>query len=96
MLMRDFQLADADQISEILKVNDQYSFPGADGPEAVMRVEACGAGQFLVCGVKGKVVGVVRGNYDGSTAMTHHCLFLRAIRGKARLCYENPFQRADR
>jgi len=71
LLMRDFQLADADEIVEILMLNDQYSFPEVDGPEAMKRVTACSAAQFLVCEVKGKVVGVVRGNYDGSRAMIH-------------------------
>ena len=71
MLVSDFQLADADEILEILKLNDQYSFLGVDGPEAIKRVKACGAAQFPVCEVKGKVVGVVRGNYDGSRAMIH-------------------------
>jgi N-acetylglutamate synthase-like GNAT family acetyltransferase len=35
------------------------------------RVKSCRAAVFLVCEVDGKIVGVVRGNYDGSRAMIH-------------------------
>jgi ribosomal protein S18 acetylase RimI-like enzyme len=71
LFIRDFQLSDTDEILEILKLNDQYGFPEVDGPEAMKRVKACSAARFLVCEVKGKVVGMVRGNYDGSRAMIH-------------------------
>jgi len=71
VLIRDFQLADTSQIVEILKLNSQYGFPEVDGPEAMKRVKACGSAVFLVCEMEGKVVGVVRGNYDGSRAMIH-------------------------
>jgi len=33
------------------------------------RVKACSAAVFLVCEIDGKVVGIVRGNYDGSRAI---------------------------
>lgn len=71
MLIRGFQLADIDEIVEILKLNSQYSFPEVDGPEAMKRVKACSAAVFLVCEIEGKAVGVVRGNYDGSRAIIH-------------------------
>ena len=71
MLIRGFQLADTDEIVEILKLNNQYDFPEVDGPEAMKRVKACSAAVFLVCEIEGKVVGVVRGNYDGSRAIIH-------------------------
>lgn len=71
MLIREFQLADIDKTVEILRLNNQYAFPEVDGPEAMKRVKACNAAVFLVCEVKGKVVGVVRGNYDGSRAIIH-------------------------
>ncbi len=71
MLIRGFQLADIDEIVEILKLNSQYSFPEVDGPEAMKRVKACNAAVFLVCEIEGKAVGVVRGNYDGSRAIIH-------------------------
>ncbi len=71
MLIRDFQLVDTDGIVEILKLNSQYGFPEVDGSEAMKRVKACSAAVFLVCEVEGKVVGVVRGNYDGSRAIIH-------------------------
>jgi N-acetylglutamate synthase-like GNAT family acetyltransferase len=71
VLIRDFQLTDRDGIVEILKLNNQYSFPEVDGPEAMKRVKACSAAVFLVCEIDGRVVGVVRGNYDGSRAIIH-------------------------
>jgi ribosomal protein S18 acetylase RimI-like enzyme len=71
MLVRDFELKDADAVVEILKLNNQYGFPEVDGPEAMKRVKACSAAVFLVCEVDRKVVGVVRGTYDGSRAMIH-------------------------
>ena len=71
MLIRDFQLADIDEMVEILKLNNQYGFPEVDGSEAMKRVKACSAAVFLVCEIEGKVVGVVRGNYDGSRAIIH-------------------------
>lgn len=87
MLIRDFQLADIDEIVEILKLNNQYGFPEVDGPEAMKRVKACSTAVFLVCEVEGKVVGVVRGNYDGSRAIIHqlsvHPTYQRQGIGKA-------------
>ena len=71
MLIRDFQLTDSDKIVEILKLNNQYGFPEVDGPEAMKRVKECSATVFLVCEIDGRVVGVVRGNYDGSRAIVH-------------------------
>ena len=71
MLIRDYQLTDRDEIVEILKLNNQYGFPEVDGPEAMKRVKACSAAVFLVCEIDGRVVGVVRGNYDGSRAIVH-------------------------
>jgi len=69
--IRDFKLEDAGELVEILKQNDQYGFPAVDGPEAMERVKACNAAIFLVCEVNRKVVGLVRGNYDGSRAIIH-------------------------
>ena len=71
MLIRDFQFSDVAEIVEILKLNGQFGFPDVDGIEAMKRVKACSAAVFLVCEVDGEVVGVVRGNYDGSRAMIH-------------------------
>ncbi len=68
---RDFEPRDADSIVEILKLNNQYGFPAVDGPEAMRRVKACPAAIFLVCEINGKVVGTIRGNYDGSRAIIH-------------------------
>jgi N-acetylglutamate synthase-like GNAT family acetyltransferase len=70
-MIRGFELDDIDQIVAILKLNEQYGFPDVDGPEAMKRVEACDAAVFLVFETDSKVVGVIRGNYDGSRAMIH-------------------------
>lgn len=70
-MIRDFQNKDAEAIVEILKLNNQYGFPEVDGPEAMRRVKACSAAVFLVYEKQGKVVGAVRGNYDGSRAIIH-------------------------
>ncbi|MFQ5822220.1 MAG: GNAT family N-acetyltransferase, partial [Candidatus Heimdallarchaeota archaeon] len=71
MLIRDFELGDTNQVVEILKLNNQYGFPEVDGPEAMKRVKNCNATIFLVWEVDGKVVGAVRGTYDGSRAIIH-------------------------
>lgn len=71
MLIRDFEVSDIDEIVEILKLNKQYGHPDVDGPEAMKRVKACEAAVFLVSEVNGKVVGLVRGVYDGSRAIVH-------------------------
>jgi len=69
--IRDFEFSDIDAIVEILKLNGQYGFPEVDGPEAMKRVKACPAAVFLVYELDGKVVGFIRGTYDGSRAMIH-------------------------
>ncbi len=71
MLIRDFEVIEIDEIVEILKLNNQYGHPEVDGPEAMKRVKAYEAAVFLVCEVDGKVVGLVRGTYDGSRAIIH-------------------------
>jgi N-acetylglutamate synthase-like GNAT family acetyltransferase len=71
MLIRDFQFSDIDKLVEILKLNNQYSFPEVDGPEAMKRVSSCRSAIFLVGEVNNEVIGMVRGNYDGSRAIIH-------------------------
>ena len=78
MLIRDFKLDDINEIVEILKLNNQYSFPEVDGPAAMRRVKACSAAIFLVCEIDGKVEGSIRGNYDGSRAIIHELSVHRA------------------
>ena len=70
-MIRDFKLRDTNAIVEILKLNNQYGFPEVDGPEAMRRVKACSAAIFLVYEMDSKVVGSIRGNYDGSRAIIH-------------------------
>jgi len=71
LFIRDFELDDTEVVVEILRLNNQYGFPAVDGPEAMKRVKVCSAAIFLVCEIDGKVLGVVRGNYDGSRAIIH-------------------------
>ena len=70
-MIRNFEQRDAQAIVEILKMNNQYGFPEVDGPEAMRRVKACRAAIFIVYEKQGKIVGAVRGNYDGSRAIIH-------------------------
>jgi N-acetylglutamate synthase-like GNAT family acetyltransferase len=87
MKIRDFQVEDTEAIVEILKLNGQYGFPDVDGPEAMKRVKQCPAAVFLVCEMEGKVVGFVRGVYDGSRAMIRqlsvHLVYQRKGIGRA-------------
>lgn len=71
MLIRNFEVDDIDEIIKILKLNNQYGHPEVDGPDAMKRVKACGAAVFLVCELNHRLVGLVRGVYDGSRAMIH-------------------------
>lgn len=70
MKIRRFKLSDTEQVIEILKLNRQY-VPQVEGPENMKRVSRCKAAVYLVATKHGKVVGVVRGVYDGSRALIH-------------------------
>ena len=69
--IRGLRRPDIDEVVEILQLNGQYGFEEVDGPEAMKRVKACKSAIFLVCESEGKVVGAVRGSYDGSRAVIH-------------------------
>lgn len=71
MRIRDFVPSDAQQLVEILKANQQYGHPEIDGPEAMLRVQQCRAAEFLVIEEDYRVVGFIRGVYDGSRAIIH-------------------------
>ena len=71
MMIRDFRPEDASTLVEILRLNNQYGYPGVEGPEAMKRVGECEAAVFLVCELDGKAVGLIRGVYDGSRALIH-------------------------
>jgi ribosomal protein S18 acetylase RimI-like enzyme len=70
-LIQNLELCDIADVVEVLEANDQLKFPEVDGPEAMKRVKACTAAIFLVYETGGRVVGAVRGNYDGSRAIIH-------------------------
>lgn len=63
--MRDFQWADADEVVEILKLNDQYSFPEVDGPGAMERVKA-GVKKTKILSASGSSVLHLRLSHSGS------------------------------
>ncbi len=72
MEIRDFLAKDADALVSILKANQQYGHPDIDGPEAMLRVRACQAAEFLVAETGEKeLVGMIRGTYDGSRAVIY-------------------------
>ena len=71
MQIRDFQVDDVDTLVDILKANQQYSHPAIDGPEAMLRVHACQAAEFLVAEQESQIVGMIRGTYDGSRAIIY-------------------------
>jgi ribosomal protein S18 acetylase RimI-like enzyme len=71
MEIRDFRPQDVDALVEILKANQQYGHRDIDGPEAMLRVHKCEAAAFLVAEAGGKVVGMIRGTYDGSRAVIY-------------------------
>ena len=71
MRIRDFVPSDAQQLVEILKANQQYGHPEIDGPEAMLRVQQCQAAEFLVAEEDYRMVGFIRGVYDGSRAIIH-------------------------
>jgi len=69
--VRDFRPSDSDTLVEILRANLQYGDPAAEGPDAMLRVRACNAAEFLVAEADGRPVGMIRGVYDGSRALIH-------------------------
>ena len=71
MQIRDFGETDVAALVEILKANQQYHQPGIDGPDAMLRVRACEAAEFLVAEQEGEVLGMIRGTYDGSRAIIY-------------------------
>ena len=70
MKIRDFNVKDINEIVQILKLNNQYSHL-LEGSEAMKRVSECEATVYLVAEKEGKVIGVVKGIYDGSRALIH-------------------------
>lgn len=82
VIIRDFSPKDADDLVEILRLNNQYGHPEVDGPEAMRRVGECEAALFLVCEVGGKATGLVRGVYDGSRALIHQLSVHPAYKGR--------------
>jgi N-acetylglutamate synthase-like GNAT family acetyltransferase len=69
--IRKFHEDDAPAIIEILKLNGQYSHPTVDGSEAMVRVSKNPSVVFLISEIDGRIIGSVRGIYDGSRALIH-------------------------
>jgi ribosomal protein S18 acetylase RimI-like enzyme len=71
MQIRDFGPPDAEALVDLLKANQQYGHPDTDGPEAMLRVHQCQAAEFLVAEEEGRIVGMIRGTFDGSRAVIY-------------------------
>jgi N-acetylglutamate synthase-like GNAT family acetyltransferase len=71
MRIRDFSEDDIEALIEIMNLNDQYKHPEVDGPEAMIRVSKNPSAVFRVVEMNNKVVGFIRGVYDGSRAIIH-------------------------
>ncbi len=71
MEIRGFRPSDVSDLVDILRANQQYGHPEIDGPEAMLRVHKCKAAEFLVAEEESKVVGMIRGTYDGSRAVIY-------------------------
>jgi N-acetylglutamate synthase-like GNAT family acetyltransferase len=71
MKIREAKLSDINTIVKILKINNQFGFTEVDGSEAMQRVISCKAAVFLVYEINRKIVGIIRGVYDGSRALIH-------------------------
>ena len=71
MIIRDFSPTDCDVLVEILRANLQYGDPSSEGPESMLRVQACKAAEFLVAEEDRHTVGMIKGVYDGSRALIH-------------------------
>jgi len=71
MIIRDFSPTDCNALVEILRANLQYGDPASEGPEAMLRVQACKAAEFLVAEENSHPVGMIKGVYDGSRALIH-------------------------
>jgi len=70
-LIRPFRPEDSEEVIRILKANGQYRFPLVDGPQALQRVHRLSGFLFLVAEIDGRVVGMIRGVWDGSRALIH-------------------------
>jgi ribosomal protein S18 acetylase RimI-like enzyme len=69
--IRPFQTADLEAVVAILQTNNQLATPAVDGPAALRRVSQLTGAFFLVAEVDNRVVGMVRGVWDGSRALVH-------------------------
>lgn len=69
--IRNFSESDILVLIDILKRNGQFDHPAVEGRDAMKRVAKCSASVFLVAEEDNRVMGLVRGVYDGSRAMIH-------------------------
>jgi len=69
--IRPFETADLETVVAILEANSQLAVPAVDGPAALRRVSLLTGTFFLVAELGSRVVGMVRGVWDGSRALVH-------------------------
>lgn len=69
--VRRFKIGDLKTVVAILNANNQIAVPAVDGPAALRRVRQVTGTFFLVAEIEKRVVGMVRGVWDGSRALVH-------------------------
>ena len=70
-MIRPFAGDDVQSVVSILEKNGQYANPEIDGPDAMLRASSGDGRVFLVAESEGRVVGSIRGVYEGSRALIH-------------------------
>ncbi|MBI4096027.1 MAG: GNAT family N-acetyltransferase [DPANN group archaeon] len=69
--IREAKPMDFDRLEEILAQNNMLTSPEIDGKEAMREIHKQMEKYFLVAEIDSRVVGIIRGCYDGSRALIH-------------------------
>lgn len=80
--VREAKPNDFERLEEILKQNNMFQYPKIDGKKAMQRIYKKIGRYFLVAETPEKVVGFIRGVYDGSRAMIHQIAVDLKYQGK--------------
>ncbi|HTY44232.1 MAG TPA: GNAT family N-acetyltransferase [Patescibacteria group bacterium] len=80
--VRETGYKDFEQLENILIENDMLACPEIDGKEVMYRIRLKAEKYFLVAEADGKIVGLIRGCYDGSRALIHQMAVLKDYQRK--------------